>query len=461
MSVKAIVMAAGQGKRMRSDLPKVLHPVAGRPLLSWVLDSVGAIDPEDVLVVVGHGGEQVREMLGDGWRSVVQPEQLGTGHAVQIAIAELGDVSADTLVVVPGDAPLIGHRLVDLIGRHLETDAAVTFLTAELEDPTGYGRIVRTTEGEVVGVIEDTDGEPEQLAISEVNGGIYAFNGGRLAAALATLDRDNAQREYYLPDVVAALSKAGDRLEALTVVADDIRGVNSHDQLAAAEAVARRRINLAWMRDGVWMQDPDRVYVDATVRLAAGVRLYPGAHLEGATIVGEGAVVGPDVFALDAAIGPRSRVWYSVLRGAEVGEDAQIGPYASLRPGTVLSAGAKAGTFVEMKNTRVSEGAKVPHLSYMGDADIGARANIGAGTITCNYDGVDKHRTVIGAGAFIGSDTMLVAPVEIGEGAVTGAGATITEDVAPGALAGERSSQEEIPGYAARLEERRRRKAEG
>ncbi|MFQ5967395.1 MAG: bifunctional UDP-N-acetylglucosamine diphosphorylase/glucosamine-1-phosphate N-acetyltransferase GlmU [Acidimicrobiia bacterium] len=460
MPVKAVVMAAGEGTRMRSDLPKVLHPVAGRPLLWWVLESVRALEPDETLVVIGHGAEHVKDKLGDGTRWVLQPEQLGTGHAVEIALAELGDVSTDTVVVVPGDAPLMGDRLPELLAHHSDTGAAVTFLTAELEDPYGYGRIVRAANGEVVGVVEETDAEEEQLAIAEVNGGIYAFDGGRLGAALATLDRENAQKEYYLPDVVAALSREGYRLEALRAGADDIAGVNSHDQLAFADAVARARINRAWMREGVWMQDSQRVYVDADVRLSPGVRLYPGVHLEGTTEVSEDAVLGPDVFALDSTIGQGARVWYSVLREAKIGAEAQVGPYASLRPGTVIDAGAKAGTFVEMKNAHVGEGAKVPHLSYMGDAEIGPRANIGAGTITCNYDGVAKYETVIGADAFIGSDTMLVAPVEIGEAAVTGAGSTITEDVSPGALAVERSSQDEVPGYAEKLEERRRRKAE-
>ncbi|HEY5578960.1 MAG TPA: bifunctional UDP-N-acetylglucosamine diphosphorylase/glucosamine-1-phosphate N-acetyltransferase GlmU, partial [Acidimicrobiia bacterium] len=460
MATKVIVMAAGEGTRMRSDVPKVLHEVAGRTLLDWVLASSARLGPEETVVVVGQHADAVRSILGESIRTVLQSERLGTGHAVQIALAEMGDVSADTIVVVPGDAPLLNGLLLDLLDRHRSTGAAVTFLTAELDVPYGYGRVVRTDQGEVVGVVEEADADPEQAEIREVNAGVYAFDGARLSGALAALDRDNAKQEYYLPDVVGLLSQEGHRLEALPAPADDIRGVNSHDQLAAADLIARRRINRSWMQAGVWMQDPDRVYLDADVVVGAGARFYPGVHLEGRTTVGERAEIGPDVFGVDSQIGVDARVWYSVLREVVVGDGAQVGPYASLRPGTVLEEGSKAGTFVEMKNTHLDRGAKVPHLSYMGDADIGPRANIGAGTITCNYDGVSKHKTVIGADAFIGSDTMLVAPVEIGEGAVTGAGSTITRDVAPGSLAVERSSQEEIPGYAARLEDRRRQKVE-
>lgn len=460
MAIRAIVLAAGEGTRMKSTVPKVLHDVAGRPLLAWVLDAVKATEPDHTIVVVGPNAPEVETQLPAGVERITQEEQLGTGHAVEVALTSIGDVSGDTVVVVPGDAPLMDQRLVELLETHRQAEPAVTFLTADLDDPSGYGRVVRSEDGEVVGVVEHADAVGEQLSITEVNAGMYAFDGARLSAALAAIDRDNAQREFYLPDVIALLAADGHRLEAVMADPDDIRGVNSHDQLAHANAVAARRINSAWMQRGVWMLDPGRVYLDASVTLGSGVRLYPGVHLEGSTAVGDDTQVGPEVFAVDSTIGSDSRVWYSVLRDVQVGDQVEVGPYASLRPGTVLERGSKAGTFVEIKNTQVREGAKVPHLAYMGDAEIGPKANIGAGSITCNYDGVEKHRTIIGGGAFIGSATMLVAPVEIGEGAFTGAGSAITKDVAAEALGVERSTQREVPGYAARVEERRRRRAE-
>ena len=448
MSLRAIVLAAGRGTRMRSDLPKVLFPIAGRPLLAWVLDAVGGSSPDETLVVVGYGAEQVQAVLPAGVRSVVQEPQLGTGHAVMVALEALGDVSGDTVLVVPGDTPLLRPETLRGLVAALP-GAAATLLTTRMPEPAGYGRVRR--EGDrVIRIVEDRDAGPEERAIDEVAVSTYAFEGGALAGALRGLVRDNDQGEYYLTDVIGRLAASG-RVRGVPVADPaEVQGVNSHGQLAEVTAEVRRRINAAWMAAGVWMLDPERVYLNASVSLEAGARLYPEVHLEGSTTVAAGAEVGPQVFAVDSVIGPASRVWYSVLRGAEVGEGVQVGPFASLRPGTRLAAGAKVGTFVETKNTVVGRGSKVPHLSYMGDATIGEGSNIGAGTITCNYDGAEKHRTVIGDRVFIGSDTMLVAPVEIGDDAYTGAGSTITRDVPPGALAVERSQQREIPGYAAR-----------
>jgi len=447
MSVRAIVLAAGQGTRMKSDVPKVLHEVAGRPLVSWVLDAVGELDPAEIVVVIGHEADLVREALPDGVTVVVQSEQLGTGHAVMVAVEAMGDVSDDTLVVLPGDMPLIRPgSLGSLLAAH--GDAAATLLTARLDDPTGYGRVVRDGE-RVVAIVEERDADERGRAISEVALSTYAFDGGRLTEALRRIGRGNSQGEYYLTDVVALLADAG--VGAVTAADPaDVQGVNSHDQLAAAAAEMRRRINLELMQSGVWMQDPARVYVDAGCVVEAGARLYPGVHLEGSTRVAAGATVGPEVFAADSVIGEGSRVWYAVLRGAEVGSGVEVGPYASLRPGSMLHDRSKVGTFVETKQTIVGRGSKVPHLSYLGDATIGEDSNIGAGTITCNYDGYRKHATVIGDRVFIGSDTMLVAPIEVGDEAYTGAGSTVTKDVAPGSLAVERSPQREVPNYAAR-----------
>ena len=445
----AIVLAAGKGTRMKSDLAKVLHRAAGRTLLAWVLEAIAASEPQRTLVVVGHQAEEVAAGLPAGVDAVAQEPQNGTGHAAQIALDHLGQIAPDaTVLVAYGDMPLVGG----------ETYAALAARPAEVEvrmatvdpGPEGFGRMIRDASGSVRGIVEERDCSPDQLLLTERNPGLYAFRAGALADALAKVGTDNSQGEMYLTDVIGLIVDGGGRIETFTVPAEDVVGVNSHDQLAQVEAALRRRINTDHMRNGVWMLDPDRTYIDATVQIEAGARIYPGTHLEGATTVGPGATVGPDCYLVDSSVGGEARVTYSVLRAAMVGEGASVGPYASLRPGTVLAARSKAGTFVETKNTTLGEGAKVPHLSYMGDAVIGRQANVGAGSITCNYDGYEKHETVIGERAFIGSDTMLVAPVTIGDGAVTGAGSVITSNVEPGALAIERSPQKDVPGYAER-----------
>jgi bifunctional UDP-N-acetylglucosamine pyrophosphorylase / glucosamine-1-phosphate N-acetyltransferase len=462
MGLTAIVLAAGQGTRMKSSLPKVLHRAAGRPLLDWVLESVARVNPSRTAVVVGHGGEEVAASLGEKAQAVFQHPQLGTGHAVSVAIEALTPLSDDErILIVYGDMPLMP---VEVLERVVEAASGVAgaLVTVELTDPFGYGRILRDESGRLVGVVEERDATTEQKLIKEVNAGIYLFAAEELINSLRKLGTDNAQGELYLPDVVQVLLAEGKELK--TIIADDpgsMLGVNSHDQLAAVESQLRKRIALHWLREGVYMQDPDLVYIDAGVELSAGARLYPGVHLEGHTRIGPEAMIGPDVFLLDTVVEERARVWYSVLREATIGEEAEVGPYASLRSGTVLGPRAKAGTFVEMKKATIGEGAKVPHLSYVGDAEIGARANIGAGTVTVNFDGFEKHKTVVGEGAHIGADTMLVAPVSIGAKAYTGAGSVITNDVEAGALAIERSSQKVIPNYAARREERAKRKSDG
>lgn len=455
MAVRAVVLAAGAGTRMKSDLPKVLHTVAGQPMVSWVVSAVRSLEPDQIVVVVGAKGDQVRPFLADDIDVVVQEQRLGTGHATGIALGAIPVDDGDAILVAPGDGPLlVPSTLEELIGLHRRTGSAVSVLTAEVDDPAGYGRITRDGWDRVVGIVEHVDASASQRQIREINGGVYVFNSRLLAEALPKIEPNNVLGEYYLTDAIEILGSSGHPLHALKTVPSEIAGVNSLVQLARVEAFMRTRLNEALMTAGVSMQDPDRVYLEAGVRVEPGATLLPDVHLCGRTSVAAGAKVGPGVTAEDSVIGPDAHVWYSVLRGAEVGEGVEVGPYASLRPGTVLRKGSKVGTFVETKKSTVGEGAKVPHLSYIGDAQIGRDANIGAGTITCNYDGVAKHETVIGDRAFIGSDTMLVAPVTIGDDAVTGAGSTITKDVSPGALAVERSIQKEIPDYAAR----RRRK---
>jgi bifunctional UDP-N-acetylglucosamine pyrophosphorylase/glucosamine-1-phosphate N-acetyltransferase len=462
LSLHVIVLAAGQGKRMMSDLPKVAHLAAGRSLVGWVLETVSSIDPDTTVVVVGHGAAEVERLLPDHIRSAVQEDQLGTGDATRVGLAAIGDIDPeDTVVVLYGDLPLLTPELVaDLAQRG--AGIAARLVVVEFEDPTGYGRVISDPAGLVTAIVEERDATDEQRAIRDINAGVYSFRGGDLIEALAEISNDNAQGEYYLTDVIGILASRGDRIEPVRTNPEEVVGINSQDQLAAARRLLQARTNQRLMESGVWMLDPERTYVDDTVVVEPGARIYPGVHLEGTTTVGAGAQVGPDVFVVDSAIGAGTTVWYAVLRGAVVGEECEVGPYASLRPGTVLERGSKVGTFVETKNAVLGEGSKAPHLSYLGDASVGARSNIGAGTITCNYDGYEKHHTEIGKDVFVGSDTMLVAPLRIGDGAVIAAGSVITEDVAEGALAIERTEQQEIPGYARRRAQRQAaKKSEG
>ena len=457
MSVRAIVLAAGQGIRMKSSLPKVLHPVAGAPLIDWVVAAVRGAGPEQVVVVVGHGADEVQNVLPDGVETVVQREQLGTGHATRQALEALGDIEGDTVLVVPGDSPLISPgTLSKLIAAREADDAAVALLTTHMSDPTGYGRVVRDAAGSIAGIVEERDADDGQRRIDEVAVSTYAFEGGALLKSLSQVGSSNDQGEVYLTDAIGILATEKAPIVSIQTDEGEVVGVNDHQQLAEAARQLRQMLNRKWMGEGVRMVDPERVYLDATVELEAGVTLLPDVYLEGATTVAAGAEVGPSVFAKDSQIGPQAHVWYSVLRGASVGDGAEVGPFASLRPGTVLGPDSKAGTFVETKNVTVGRQSKIPHLSYVGDAEIGEESNLGAGTITCNYDGFEKHTTRIGDRVRIGSDTMLVAPVSIGDDAWTGAGSVITKDVAPGALAVERAEQREIPDYSAK---KRRKKS--
>lgn len=443
---------------MRSSRPKVLHEVAGLPMLHWVLRAVDELAPEQVVVVVGFGADEVIASLPVGTEVCRQAEQLGTGHATGLAMDQLEWQDEDTIVVLPADTPLVDGVTLDALAlAREEAGAAVTLLTAIVEDPTGYGRVVRVGD-RVVRIVEEADVDDSESRIREVNAGMYAFRAADLAAELPRISDDTAQREYYLPHVVDNLAARDADIKASSADAGEIAGVNSQAQLAEAAAARRMAINQELMEQGVWMQDPSRVYIDEGVSVAPGVRIHPGVHLEGRTVIGPGSELGPDAFIRDSEVGANATVWYSVLRECRIGDRSQVGPYASLRTGTVLAPGAKVGTFVETKNTTIGEGSKVPHLSYVGDAEIGDGVNVGAGTVTVNYDGVDKHRTTIDDGAFIGSDSMLVAPVHIGKNAMTGAGSVITGDVSDGSLAVERNKQREIPGYGNRIAERRAEK---
>jgi bifunctional UDP-N-acetylglucosamine pyrophosphorylase/glucosamine-1-phosphate N-acetyltransferase len=429
-----IILAAGQGKRMHSDLPKVLHPLGGRPLLAHVVATALALAPARTVVVYGHGGRAVPERLAAlpvAW--VEQAEQLGTGHAVAQAIpaAEAGD----TVLILYGDVPLTQpETLRGLLA--LSAPDALALLTVDLEDPTGYGRVLRNAAGQVSRVVEQRDASPAELAVREVNTGILAVPAGQLRAWLGALGNDNAQGEYYLTDVIGMAvrdgvavrtAQPGSRVEVL--------GVNDRLQLAALERAYQRGQAERLMRAGVTLADPDRIDVRGEVHAGRDVFLDVNVVLEGRVVLGDGARVGPGSVIRDAEIGPGSEVLaHCVLEGAVVGPGSRVGPFARLRPGTVLAAGVHIGNFVEVKQSAVGTGSKINHLSYIGDTEVGRDVNIGAGTITCNYDGASKHRTIIGDDVFIGSDTQLVAPVTVGAGATIGAGSTITRDAPEGEL---------------------------
>jgi bifunctional UDP-N-acetylglucosamine pyrophosphorylase/glucosamine-1-phosphate N-acetyltransferase len=447
-------MAAGEGTRMRSSLPKMLHPVCGRPMVAWpILAAREAVGGEWNVVVIDSLNQNIVPGLPDKVRIVTQPEPDGTGGAVRAALPLIEE--AMTVLVLSGDHPLItAENIAGLLAAHAEGGAAATLLTIELDDPGSYGRVLRTASGEVERVVEAKaagDATPEQLAIREINAGTYAFQAAPLAEALGGLSNDNAQGEYYLPDVLPALREAGHSVAAH--LSDDLAvtmGVNNRADLAAVEAIARRRILHRHMLAGVTVVDPGSTWIEAEVEIAADVRIEPGTSLRGRTSIGAGSTVGPLSTLIDAALGANVTVPHSYLVECEVADGAQVGPFAYLRPGASLGPGAKAGTFVEVKNSRLGEGAKVPHLAYVGDAEVGAGSNLGAGTITANYDGFRKNRTTIGRDARIGVDTMLIAPVEVGDGAYTGAGAVIKSDVPDGALAVSENEQRNIEGYAAR-----------
>jgi bifunctional UDP-N-acetylglucosamine pyrophosphorylase / glucosamine-1-phosphate N-acetyltransferase len=450
-----VVLAAGHGTRMRSSVPKVLHEIAGRSLLGHVLAAVEPLGADRTLVVVGHDRERVTEhlaALSPEATPVVQDEQLGTGHAAALALATLPDDVDGTVVVVPGDTPLLRTAtLQELLDRHAVTSAAATLLSAELADPTGYGRVVRDGDGQVAAIVEERDANEPTRALREVNTSVYAFDADALRGCLARIGSDNAQGEQYLTDVVGLLVADGRVVSGVRVDdADETLGVNDRVQLATAARLLRDRLVEAWLRDGAGIVDPATTWVDVGVRLASDCVIHPHTQLLGATSVAAFAEVGPDSTLVDTAVAERAEVVRSHCRQAVIGPDSDVGPYSYLRPGTRLGRGAKVGAYVETKNAEIGDGSKVPHLSYVGDATIGRGTNVGAATVFVNYDGVAKHHTTVGDEVRIGSDTMLVAPVEVGDGAYTAAGSVVTDDVPPGALAVGRARQRTIPGWTAR-----------
>jgi bifunctional UDP-N-acetylglucosamine pyrophosphorylase / glucosamine-1-phosphate N-acetyltransferase len=450
-----VILAAGQGTRMRSATPKLLHEVCGRPIIGWPV--AAAQDAGAGKVVVVGGPDRRLQATLDGQVAVaVQQEPRGTADAVKAAAGHIDP--NDTVVVLNGDHPLITKdTLAGLTQAHVRSGAAATLATAVLEDPSGYGRVVRAPDGTVEKVVETKapgDATEAELHIREISTGIYAFEGGALLAALEEVRSDNAQGEFYLPDVLPILREHERTVNAYEIADDSELGINDRAQMAAVRAIVQRRIHEHHMLAGVTVVDPATTVIDVDVRIGQDAVIAPFTSLHGATEIGAGARVGPLSTVIDSRIGAGSSVVHSYLMQADVGDGVSVGPFAYLRPGAVLRDGSKAGTFVEIKNSDVGAGAKVPHLSYIGDTHIGEGTNIGAGTITANYDGKHKHRTDIGAGAFIGVDTMLVAPVSVGDGAYTGGGSVITKDVPPGALGIARARQQNLEGYTERRKKR-------
>ncbi len=454
-SVAAVViMAAGAGTRMKSVIPKVLHKVAGQSMISLAVDAADALEPQRLLVVVGHGREQVSGHLAEVAPHVViavQEQQLGTGDAVRSGLAVLGELSGE-IVVTSGDVPLLsGQTLIDLLGAHRSQSNAVTVLTARVPDPTGYGRIVRAGE-QVERIVEQADADAAEREIAEINSGIYVFAADVLNAGIASLTTGNAQGEFYLTDVITHARGTGGRVGAWLL--DDhlqTEGVNDRIQLAERNAEANRRILRHWMTEGVTIVDPATTWVHGGVDLAPDVTLLPGTSLEGATSIATGAVIGPDTTLIDVEVGENATVTRTHAELATIGDGATVGPFSYLRPGTELGAVGKIGAFVETKKAVIGVGSKVPHLAYCGDAVLGDGVNIGAGTIFANYDGVTKSTTTVGDNSFVGSDSVLVAPVQIAAGAYVAAGSTITSPVGPGELAVARGQQRNIAGWVARM----------
>jgi bifunctional UDP-N-acetylglucosamine pyrophosphorylase/glucosamine-1-phosphate N-acetyltransferase len=446
--ITAVVLAAGEGTRMKSSLPKVLHPICGRPMLLVLLDTLKEMKTDRVIVVAGHGADQVRETLGTGIEVVLQEERLGTGHAMMVAGESFGPADENVLVLA-GDIPLITtSTLKAFTDRFIHTGARAAVLTMQLDDPAGYGRVVRGSDGEIARIVEERDASEAEKMINEVNTSIYLFKRQELLDCLGELDNANRKKEYYLTDAVEKML-ARDLPVTTLPMADsaEAMGINTRSQLAEAGRILRSRINRRFMDEGVTVVDPYQTYIDLGVSIGRDTVIQPLTFLTGATRIGEGCLIGPSARIADSTLGNRVTVQESVVRESVIEDGASVGPYASLRPGTRMKRGAKAGTFVEIKNTVVGRKSKVPHLSYIGDAVIGEEVNVGAGSITCNYDGAEKHATTIDDGAFIGSDTMLIAPVRIGKGAVTGAGSAISRDVPAAALGVERAPQKNIENW--------------
>lgn len=447
-NIFAIVLAAGQGTRMKSKLYKVLHPVCGKPMVQHVVDHIETLDVKRIVTVVGHGAEMVKEQLGEQSEYVLQAEQLGTAHAVQQAEPVLGSLEGTTLVVC-GDTPLIRPETMKaLFDYHTSQNAKATILTAVAEDPTGYGRILRDAEGSVAQIVEQKDATEEQRKVTEINTGTYCFDNKALFEALKLVKNDNAQGEYYLPDVIEILQKQGDLVAAyVTESFEETLGVNDRFALSQAEEIMRARINERHMRNGVTIINPSTTHISADAVIGSDTVIQPGCIIEGKSIIGGDCIIGPNSHIVDSEIGDSTTIHSSVVLQSKVGNETAVGPFAHLRPASSLGDHVKVGNFVEVKKSNLGDYTKVSHLSYIGDAEVGDNCNIGCGTITVNYDGKNKFKTIIEDDVFVGCNSNLVAPVTLGAGSFIAAGSTVTKDVPGDALAIARARQENKLNY--------------
>lgn len=449
MKFNAIILAAGKGARMKSKTPKVLHNISGKPMVSYVVETARKIGAEQIVVVVGADFPDLRAILGSDLDYVVQEQQLGTGDAVKTALPALKK-SKNPVLVMCGDTPLLSGATLNLATeRFYAGHCGCVVLTTHLDNPSGYGRIIRQKGGSLAKIVEERDASGVERSIKEINGGVYCFDGVVLAKAIEQIRDNNVQGEYYLTDAVKTIVNGGYRVQTVTLEdAMELQGVNDRSQLSLAINVINKRNIQKHLGNGVTIIDPSHTYIDSDVEIGADTIIEPGCYLRGQTVIGEGCYLDNGVDIIDCRVGDRCHIIRSVLRQSNVGNNCNIGPFAYLRPGTVLAANVKVGDFVEIKNSNVGPGSKIPHLSYVGDSDIGAGVNLGCGTITCNYDGFRKYRTVIEDGVFIGSNSNLIAPVKVNQGAFVAAGSTIDQEVPEGALAITRVKQRNLAGWA-------------
>lgn len=448
----AVILAAGKGTRMKSKLYKVLHPVCGKSMVQYVVDASKKLHPTQTILVVGQGAEQVQEQLGPQITYILQEEQLGTGHAVMVAKEELKEKKGTTLILV-GDTPLIrAETLEALVATHKKSKSSVTILTTKMDNPQGYGRIIRNVQGQVLKIVEQKDATAREELVQEINTGVYCFDNQKLVSVLDKITNQNTQGEYYITDCIEILEQQGEEVSAfLTHNPEETLGVNDRIALAEAERLMKKRINHYHMAQGVTIIDPEHTYIGPEVVIGQDTVIYPGTTLTGSTQIGEDCVIGPHTEIRHSIMGDCCTVQYSLATECKVGNSTSIGPYAYIRPGSQIGNNCKIGDFVEVKNSKIEDGAKVPHLSYVGDADIGAGVNMGCGSITVNYDGKTKHRTVVEEGSFIGSNVNLIAPITVGKGSFVAAGSTINRSMPAESFAIARGRQVTKENYASKL----------